>query len=87
MKSIEARKACRLHQFIVATMWLAGGALLMSLTLIIIGTYENYQARLAAETVLNRVALGALLTLVGSWYAHVFSKPYLTSACAQRAPI
>jgi hypothetical protein len=86
MKNIEAGKACQLRRLILATMLVASGVLLAALTLIIIGTYDNYQARLAAETVLNRVALGALLTLVGSWYAHVFTKPYLTPACAQRTP-
>lgn len=85
MKNIETGKACRLRRLILATMLVAGGVLLVALVLIIIGTYENYQARLATETVLNRVALGALLTLVGAWYAHVFSKPYLMPACTQRA--
>jgi hypothetical protein len=85
MKSIESGKACRLRRVILATMLVAAGVLVMAIYKIITGTYENYQARLAVETVLNRIALGALLTLVGSWYAHVFSKPYLAPACAQRA--
>jgi hypothetical protein len=85
MKRTEPGKACPLRRLILATMWLAGGVLLTTLAMTITGTYENYQARLAAETLLNRVALGALLTLVGSWYVHVFARPYLTLACARRA--
>ena len=85
MKRTETGKACTLRRLILATMWRAGGVLLTTLALTITGTYENYQARLATETLLNRVALGALLTLVGAWYVHVFAKPYLILACARRA--
>ncbi len=77
-------KACPLRRLILAAMLLAAGVLLVAITLIITGTYENYQARLATESLLNRVALGALLTLVGAWYVHVFAKPYLMQACARR---
>jgi hypothetical protein len=84
MKSLDSTKACQLRRLILATMLLAGVVLVTAIFLTITGTYENYPARLAAEAVLNRMALGALLTLVGSWYVHVFSKPFLTLACAQR---
>lgn len=85
MKRTETGKTCPLRRLILATMWLAGGVLLTTLAMTITGTYENYQARLATETLLNRVALGALLTLVGAWYVHVFARPYLMLACARRA--
>ncbi len=58
MKNIDAGKACQLRRLILTAMLVASGVLLAALTLIIIGAYDNYQARLAVETVLNRVALG-----------------------------
>ena len=85
MKSLDSKKAGLLRRMILGTMLLAGVVLITAIFLTITGTYENYPARLAAESVLNRTALGALLTLVGAWYGHVFSKPFLTPACAKHA--
>ena len=83
MKSLVSKKACLLRRMILAAMLLAGTVLITAIYLTITGTYENHPARLAAESVLNRTALVALLTLVGAWYGHVFSKPFLAPACAK----
>ncbi len=38
------------------------------------GHYDNLQQRLDAEAVMNKVAIGGLLYVVGFWYMCVFRK-------------
>jgi hypothetical protein len=45
---------------------------LFAVYFIITGTYENIQAREAAESSLNLMGLGGMLYLVAFWYMSVF---------------
>lgn len=85
MNFMTGGKACTLRRFIQANMALGLVVLVAAVYMIITGNYESYHARQAAETVLNRTAIGALLYLVGFWFAAIFSKPFLATACAQQS--
>ena len=47
---------------------------LLATYFIVTGTYENIQAREAAETTLGWVGVGGILYLVGFWYMCMFKR-------------
>ena len=45
-----------------------------SVYFILTGHYDNLEQRLGAEALMNKIAIGGLLYLVGFWYMCVFRK-------------
>ena len=54
-----------------------------SVYFILTGHYDNLQQRLGAEAVMNKVAVGGLLYVVGFWYMCVFRKQMFSKIKSQ----
>ncbi len=52
---------------------------LVALYMIFTGDYADYQARKAAEAVLNRYVMGGLIYMAVVWSACQFGKPFMKS--------
>jgi len=61
-----------LRKIFRANMFIGLSVALFAIYLIVTGTYENIQAREAAESSLNWMGIGGMLYLVGFWYMCVF---------------
>lgn len=70
-------KAQSLRRVFRANMLLGAVVFAVSVYMIVTGQYENLAARLAAETILDRTAIGSLIYVVLFWYLEMFSIPIL----------
>ncbi len=77
MNSQSSRKVILARRFFRANIILGGIVIAYALYSMITGQYENLQAREAADALLGKLAIGGVLYAALSWYACVFSRPFL----------